>query len=349
MSLVPALLGTLASVGAPVVEVGDHDPPQPIELRWDAPSSCPSSDAVRDEIATLLARSRNQGEAVRAEATVVPDGEAFRLRLSVVTRSGRDERSIRDPSCEPLAHATALVVATLMDPIAVSNHIEALTPADTLPREPPPSSLPEPPSTPPSSTETPPPRVTASDRRDDAPAPSPSPRTGVRPSLRLEGFVGAAIVPPVDGGLAFAVGMTRPQLRLELGAAYAVPQSRAHPVLADVGLQLQAFSGQARGCWVPATGAWEFPLCLAGEVGAMVARGQGSAVQNPTNELSLQLAALAEAHVAWRATERFALWLGAQGVLNLARPSFTVGTLAPFFTAPVGGGRAKLGIELRFP
>ena len=81
----------------------------------------------------------------------------------------------------------------------------------------------------------------------------------------------------------------------------------------------------------------------------MAALGTGSAVRDASVQRSLYAGALAEVHVAWRATDRFALWLGGQGVLNLTRPRFTVATLEPFVTAPIGGGRAKLGVEVRFP
>ena len=81
----------------------------------------------------------------------------------------------------------------------------------------------------------------------------------------------------------------------------------------------------------------------------MAARGVGSAVDGATVERSLYASALGEAHVAWRATARFAIWVGGQGVLNLTRPKFTVDPLQPFFQASFGGGRAKLGVEVRFP
>ena len=330
------LIGALAVAG------------NPIELQWDAPPGCPTADEVAREVEGLFGEGGGKGQTVQAEAQVAREGEGYRLELVVTTRSGRDARSIHDPRCEPLAHATALVVATLMDPIAVSEHIEALsnpTPPTVEPPAEPPPRLPEPPSIPPPSTEPPPPRATSSDRID----PRPPPRPAFRPSLRLGGFLGSATLPGLDGGLAVAVGFTRSKLRLELGASYAFPQSQPHPELAAVGLQLQSVTGQLRGCYVPAASRWEFPLCVAGDIGAMLGRGEGSAVLDPTTEVSLQLSALAEAHVVWRATDRVAVWLGAQGVLNLARPSFTVDTLEAFFTTPIGGGRAKLGLELRFP
>ncbi len=349
MSLVPMLLGILAVLEPAAAEVPGAS------LEWSAPPGCPSADEVRGEIAGLLDDGKGLGEPITVDARVVAEREGYTLRLVLETRSGRDAREIHDASCERLGHATALVVATLMDPVAVSDHIDRLerTAAETPPPVVPPT-LPEPPSMPaeptgPVGEPSPPATTPAKSNSPDDPPRSLERRLPFRPALRLEGSIGSAALPRLDGRLALAAALTTSRLRLELGASHAFAQPRTHPVLADVGLRVRLTTGIVRGCGVPSRGAWEFPLCIAGDVGLMSARGEGSAVRNATLERSFYAAALAEAHVVWRATDRFGVWVGAQGVLNLTRPSFTVDTQDPFFTASAGGGRAKLGLEVRFP
>ena len=330
---------------ASTIGFGEPEAGSAVSLQWSAPAGCPSADAVQEDVDVLVGHGSGQGEPLVVEAEVVADEGGYALRLAMETRSGRDVRHIRAGECEQLARATSLIIATLQDPVAVSDHVEQLQ----RPRADGPPSIPAP--------EIPEIPVEAVEPRPatDPPLPMSEPASSDRQptpwqaAVRLDGLAGAAALPRVDGGLALAVGMIAPRVRLELGASHLFAQTEGHPTLPDVGLRVRATTAAARGCGVPSWGAWEFPLCVAGEVGAMTARGVGSAVRAATVERTVYATALAEAHVAWRATDRISIWAGAQGVLNLTRPSFTVDTLEPFYEAPVGGGRAKLGVEVRFP
>ena len=321
---------------------GPADAEGPVaSLEWSAPAGCPSAAEVREDVEVLLGSGSGPREPLAVEAEVVADPDGYALRLAMETRTGRDVRSIRAPSCEQLARAASLIIATMQDPVAVSDRVDYVQ----RPRAASVPSIPAPELPPVERVE---PVETASPRQVE-PTPSEPASAPWRPALRLEGLVGSATLPRVDGGLALAAGLATSRFRVELGASHLFAQTVDHPTLSGVGLRVRATTGTVRGCGVPRWRAWEFPLCVAGEVGAMAARGVGSAVDGATVERSLYASALGEAHVAWRATARFAIWVGGQGVLNLTRPKFTVDPLQPFFQASFGGGRAKLGVEVRFP
>ncbi|MGH1347886.1 MAG: hypothetical protein ACRBN8_40400 [Nannocystales bacterium] len=330
---------------ASAIALGEPEAGAAVSLQWSAPAGCPSADAVQRDVDALLGRGRAEGEPLVVEAEVAADRDGYVLRLVMETRTGRDVRRIRADACEQLARATSLIIATLQDPVAASDHVAYLQ----RPRAdgPPTTPAPELPSIPVEEFEPRPPEpVSPSEAETRA---SERWATPWRAAIRLDGVAGSATLPRLDGGLAFAVGMTAPRIRLELGVSHMFAQTEAHPTLPNVGLRVRATTAVARGCGVLTWGTWEFPLCVAGELGATAAQGVGSAVREATVERAVYATALAEAHVVWRATDRFSIWAGAQGVLNLTRPSFTVDTLDPFFKAPLGGGRAKLGVEVRFP
>ncbi|MEM6996630.1 MAG: hypothetical protein AAF721_39365, partial [Myxococcota bacterium] len=81
-----------------------------IELRWDAPPSCPDQAQVRDEVDTLLGGPARPAERWVVDARVEQLGDAYTLSLTMQTASGTDARSITAPECSQLARATALIV-----------------------------------------------------------------------------------------------------------------------------------------------------------------------------------------------------------------------------------------------
>jgi len=322
-------------------------PVEAVALQWEAPPQCPTADAVRDELERLLGSEVAQlTEPLSVEARIEGEPDRYVLELELVSPSGRNTRSIPGPRCEELAFATALIVATMVDPIAVSESLIS-------PRVPAVASVvppPEPIEADPIRTEPTMPHAPIATPSAATPASPRSPRSW-KPSgsLRLSGFAGVASVPRVDAGLAFVAGVVLPHARVELGAMHVFAQPISHPELEDVRMQVRATMGVVRGCGVPTLRNWEFPVCGGVELGVMSAVGEGSGVSDVTRARSFYGDAFAEVHVVWRVSSLVALWLGGQGLVALARPSFTVGTLEPFFVAAVGGGRGYLGLELRFP
>lgn len=332
-----ALLGVLLA-GRPVTA------PVELELEWDAPPSCPGADEVRAQIGALLPREVVAPVQLSVRAVVHEAGARYELELAMVLASAHGSRRVSSGDCHDLARATALVVATMVDPIAVADRLEAAASASA-----PAPAVVEPPVA----------------MADETFATSPDPalaviaeppargrrRAPVWPvaSLRIEGLAGSAALPRVDAGLGLSAGVIVSHARIDLGAAHLFAQSRAHPSVRDVELRVRGTMGMVRACGVPAFGAWELPLCGGAEVGALSAQGEGDAVSAARLVRSPYAAAFVEADATWRATPRIALFIGVQGLVALARPRFTVGDLDPFVRTAWGGGRAKLGLEVRFP
>jgi hypothetical protein len=313
-----------------------------IELEWSAPASCPRADEVRTQIDELLPSEVDTPLQLSVRALVHETGGAYELELAMELADAHDERRVRAASCPDLARATALVVATMIDPIAVADRLDAAQ-ARTGERE---VEVVEPPAEPEASASTP-----------EAPLAAVAPptdlarmRARVRPvaTLRLDALAGAATLPRVDAGLALSAGVVLSRARVELGLAHVFAQRRDHPSIPGVALRVRGTMAVVRACGVPAFGAWELPLCGGAEVGALAARAEGDAVSGASLVRSPYAAAFVEAHAAWRATRRFAVWIGVQGLAAIVRPRFTVADLDPFVRTAWGGGRAKLGVEVRF-
>jgi hypothetical protein len=320
-----------------------------LDLRWTAPPSCPSATEVRDAIERLgPAADAGVGEFV-VDATIRPIDAGFELELVVVVDGDRSERRLQAADCGDLARATALVAATMFDPLAIAHRVALLEQAELASAVAVPDPAPDP-MLDPVLDPVPGPAPTApSDDRGAPPRTDPRRRPRPAASLRVEGLAGVAALPRLDAGLSLAAGVALRRLRVEVGAIHLFAQTREHPRVPDVALRARATAAVVRACAVPRVGDWEFPVCGGGEVGVMSAQGQGAAVTDAVRVRRPWAAALVEAHAAWRVTPRFAVWIGVQGLVALARPRFTVAALEPFVRTPAGGGRAKLGVEVRFP
>src|SRR3954467_10930944 len=67
----------------------------PLELTWNVPEGCPTSDTVRARIRQIAGSSRPTGAPLRAEATVTRQSDrAFRLRLTIQSGDLAAERVI---------------------------------------------------------------------------------------------------------------------------------------------------------------------------------------------------------------------------------------------------------------
>lgn len=101
---------------APVTAGQSLDAPT---LSWEAPSACPSRDAVVRQIETFLGQPftmpRPQRIALRASVQELEDG-SFVLRLVALTAQGESDRVLRHGDCATLAKAAALVMAVAIDP-----------------------------------------------------------------------------------------------------------------------------------------------------------------------------------------------------------------------------------------
>lgn len=108
-----ALLVTVGALWSPRQAFAQA--PESLELRWRAPSECPSEQQVRARIRQLAGSALAQEAPVRADATIVR-GRDDRLHLELVVHVGDlvGTRRIEGTSCEDLAGAAAVALALLL-------------------------------------------------------------------------------------------------------------------------------------------------------------------------------------------------------------------------------------------
>jgi hypothetical protein len=266
-----ALLWASSARAEPLLEVG-----------FEAPSECPSRDALDAELARLLGDAMTRGTPMSAKVRVTAANPGYRLRLELKQSQQRSQRTLEGASCETLLETAALLIAIAHDPSAVVERRDAPL-------------IPEPPPTPPAPPMPPPPVVTV-----EAPRPAlslpwawttpvPLPPIGLGFVLRAGPLFGVGDLPGPHPGVAIAAALRVEAFRVEgafeLGLG-ATPTLDARP---GVGADFFLAAGVLRGCRVivpvdggafprPPLGV-DFSGCLGIELGALT--GEGFGVSNP--------------------------------------------------------------------
>lgn len=267
------------------------------------------------------------------------DDGGFVLTLTV---SGH-ARSVADSDCGKLAVAAALIVAVAADPVAVADVIDAhLRAPEPAPR------LVEPPQ-PPNPVEAAPSPVVETQRPELPPVAPRDPATGL--SGVVSGAVGAELAVLPRPGFAASVGggILWSRLRLELVGVVSVPrdiEAREDP---SFGARAAVAGGQVRGCWVVDAKPVEVPLCLAGEVGAVWARGFGPSIE-PQAKVQTWAAAVPSLGVTGWLSQHVGLEARIAVPVGLYKPAVHLaGVDAHVFRAGAAGARLWVGPVVRFP
>lgn len=307
-----------------------------IELRYDAPASCPSEAQVRARIAALAST-----KPLPARVRIVAEGGGFRAHVEIEREGGLDPRELTAPSCAAVAEAAALVVA--ISPERAGE--------EPLPVDEPPLLTPEPPPSP-DADDVDEPREPPSSREPSPPAEPVAPVRTTVPGLRIGVLADAGITwrtvhgvgPTIAGGLAIMAQGWRAELRV-LGT------TRTRTPLAepadDVTAEVRSVVAQLRAAWVPRVRIVELPLHGGVELGAQWARPRGGTNREVGTAMLVALAAgagIAVVPLPWLA---FRAELA--GLLALARPRFAVHTPTGdvVLETPRLGLRAVAGVELR--
>lgn len=310
-------------------------PPVAETPRWDVPETCPVQAEVEVWIDRLMLDGADDVPDWQGRVEISEDG-GFELTLTVPGQT----RIVTDPDCERLAVAAALVVAVAADPVAVAGTIDALPtrPPTELPPVPAPVHRP--------------PRSTESDKepaqvRKRPPAPH-------APPAGLSGVVSAAIgaelavLPRPGFAVSVAGGLRRASLRFDLVGLVSVPRDVEAPA-ADFGARAAVAAGQLRGCWVVKAEPVEFPLCLAGEVGGVWARGFGPTIE-PQARTQPWAAAVPSLGVTGWISRRLGLEARISVPVGLYQPAVHLeGVEVDVFRAGSVGARLWVGPVLRFP
>ena len=332
-------------------------------LRWNAPSVCPDSSAVKAEIERLLGRPPGQSTdrpvSLQADVALTPAG-TFAVHIVVAAAEGSGERRIESASCEQAAQATALVASLAIDPEAVAAHADskAVTSDATLDAKndaAPGGHARSAGDATPGST-----RVQSSGSSQHVRAGERAytsqqlPASVRRPEsthFDLGGDVGSEIgvLPKPTLHIGGSVGLSWRRAYLELAGGYALSQRAAAPQRAGQGANIQLDTLLFRGCTAIFAGSFELAPCAALETGLFNATGVG--ISAPETGHHPWLAAVAGPRFAWSPIPALVLALELDGGVALVRPKFTIGGDNPGFVyqPALGVGAATFSVLVRVP
>jgi hypothetical protein len=280
-------------IAAPLL-AGESAADAPLTLRWNAPEACPDSGFVEKEVARVVGRSwQSLGVEWReVEAAVKAEAGGYRLRLRVVTHSGRsNERSVLAASCTEAAEAAVAILTAGVGRTPLAS-ADARTDAAS----------PEPP------------------ERDVAPHVAPAPQP-VAPA-RVLPFVGVRVGLDV-GSLArtapwaqLAAGMELGRVSLSgfVGATGNVSQELTTSV---AGAEMFLVAAGAEVCLRFAPGALGVSTCGGAEVGSLEAKGFGAAERRA--DRSFWSAGMLRGALDWHIGQTGVLSAGASALLPLRR------------------------------
>lgn len=310
--------------------------PTGVSVHWEAPPECPDAAAVREEISVLTEDNRARGS---INGVITPTWGGYKLRLRVVTSAGEQLRELHNPDCSTLGRAAALIYSVAVAPLDAA--VAVASQDDPVP-EPPPYDEPAPPAV---VAPSPSPRGDALLPGEDAPR-RRLPHHGV---LGLSGGIGVGMVPAVDAQFRGYVGWSLRRVRVEAIAFHAVGRERK--VNRDAGVRASLTGGGLRGCFVLPAWPVEVPFCAGADVGALIGRGVGSAVDSQRVR-DLWVAAAAGAGIAWTPWPVFALRVQVEGFVSLRRPGVHLMQGAQprrVYRSQRGGFTGLVGVEFRLP
>ncbi|HEY5957124.1 MAG TPA: hypothetical protein VIV60_11245, partial [Polyangiaceae bacterium] len=252
-----------------------------LQLDWQAPTGCPTAEAVRLDITRLAGES--EGDALIARAIVTPTADArFRVVIDLAG-SATGHRTLTGDTCRQIARASALIIALAANPEA-SLELHADEPNDTkgaaatsaIPDEQPN------PSRPISVTPTQSPRKSAPRASDSiqssSPLPTEIPIKGNHPRRRwtlmaLAGREWGTLPTPTDW-LGFESKFRASSYPLSAAFGTMLTQrTSAEYIGMDVGARFQAAIAQARLCVEPSNNGWFVEACGGVQVSVIRAHG----------------------------------------------------------------------------
>ncbi len=335
-----------------LVAAEPSEPPHPAayELRWDAPTECPSREALIEQIEDLLTAPPSGSGVAVISGTVSRSEGQYALRLTTEFRGRLDHRDFSASSCDELATATTLLIAVALEPSLGKARDVPHEDDTTVDEAPPPSRIPLPTIATEPESPSPPTTQHAEQPPSDLRTEFGAPRTEARPNrARPRGLARLGVGPEwgalaaATAGFELSLGFGWPRARVLLHGLYLAPHR--HRYGSGRGGLHQLGSVGARGCGVVRARSIGFPLCGGLEGGTLRVDSRGL---EP-------------------ASTRFGPWLGPLLSAGLERHWERVGIFADleFVGRAVGSAtrvdgvveveqfvvssRLLAGIELRFP
>jgi hypothetical protein len=371
-------LGMAFWAGAPGALAQDAPP---VALEWKAPGGCPTKQQILAGVERILGgRGSGTRQAVSARAVVSKVGaDRWTVVLTTRTDAATGERTVGGDSCKAVGDAAALVLALAVNPeaspaaplpVPVPLPGAAPTPGTPTPvapeaaasatqssEAPVPTNPPLRPAIPPTGTGTGTGKDTgkgegkSTGKASELPStpgstPSPPPKPPHRFAVTFAGLASLGPLPNLAAGGEAALVYRPWRLRFELGGAYWAPQTQIPSTAPHELGHFQLGSVFGRAGYPVRLGAFELVPSLLVQWDFMSADAAGTGVTQ-TSKLSPWLAVGGGGAVFWMVTREFALRLGVEAAVPLARPSFQVGSTQVFQPSQVDA-KGAIGFEVRF-
>jgi hypothetical protein len=271
-------------------------PPPALAIEWEAPPDCPNAEQVRGAVWAAVGSTRASRSTQVTARAVVTEGAngGFTMQLAIETDGASETKTLDADSCATLADAYAVIVAFRFDPEAAA---KAPAPVHVVP-----TTYPTEPVAPVAR-----PRVL---------------RLGAGPALATS----AGVLPLPAFGIGAAVEAEY-ALRWSLAATYWPPRTNWAGTSQVYGEAVQLVSAQPSACVPVAGGAIAF--CGGVEVGAMIAKGEGSGVVSSNDGISFWLSFTAGVEFELPLARFVALRIRLDGGVPAFRPDFTVDHAQP--------------------
>jgi hypothetical protein len=349
--------------------VGEAEPLPGVSVRWVAPATCPSADALQARVRRLLpvdAAAAPAADRLIAEGTVEVVNGHYRLKLSV-RRNGEPAgvtRVFESDTCESLAGAAAVTLALLAGGAggtggnagAVGSASAGTTARSETAA--PPASAPPPAPSPPA------PDATAPVKNAPPAPPRAEPLASIPPAAsvaaaessttpparkRLTAYLEAPLLaidqgmlPSLGSGIGVGAGIRDRGIRVFLAGRLWLPQDAvARTVYAAT---YERRSGTLSGCYGWAFGAIDLGPCATLAVEDVSARGAGPDVVGDSGHATWLTAGFG-GRAGWSLTSWAVLFLRPSLTFNTSRPTFAISGIGPLYQVPLASVAVDLGCE----
>lgn len=310
-----------------------QDAPLPVTLTWTGPDNCADGEIVRATVREIFGGAVPAAAPFRATAQVRERRGQLRLELVLERDGQRSRRVLSASTCDGLVSAAALILAIAIDPSCGLRGPQD-EPGEAAAE---PLAVSEPVTRPIQAVE-----PEESPHRIQPPNVSSRTPVAIHYFLRVAAELTLNMLPAPAMGASIAGGVAYGRTRVSLGLAFSAPRTAAS---GELSADISSIAARLLGCYELGRGVLVIEPCLGVEMGDVIASSVSAQIANVGHGLVLAASASIAAHI--RVTRRVVAFLGADFVLPVVRPGFTIDS-TEFFRVAQYGARAFAGFELHF-